>query len=333
MAIVALVGRKGGCGKSTLATNIAAYFASRKAPITLGDLDHQQSVRIWLARRPASAPTIASWMGDSSGLLRPPTGNGHLVLDTPGGLHGFALSKVVMLADAIVLPASASVFDRESVADCWGELRAHPRVKSGRCKVACVGMRLDGRTNAEQTMREWAKSIELEWIGSLRSAQMYVRAVENGLSIFDMPGKVSDVDLEQWRPLLTWVKEQLNAASNVAGPHTMPMTALHGARPEPKPERTHTHVAAGLAPATVRPLPPRPATSSYQSVQALRTPVRVAAQAVPQAAPQAAVPVAERPEPVVVQQPTASALAPLPAASTKSIAGGVMGIFRKLQYR
>jgi chromosome partitioning protein len=206
MAVVALVGRKGGCGKSTLATHIAAYFASRNIPVTLGDVDHQQSARTWLSRRPASAPAIGSWVGDATALARPPAGVINLVLDTPGGLHGFALSKVVMLADAIVLPVCASAFDRDATADCWAELRAQPRVKSGRCRVACVGMRMDGRTDAEQITRDWAASLGLEWLGSLRSAQVYVRAAENGLSIFDMPAKTTAADRSQWAPLLSWVK-------------------------------------------------------------------------------------------------------------------------------
>jgi chromosome partitioning protein len=206
MAVIALISRKGGSGKSTLATHIAAYFAARNVPIVLGDVDHQQSSRTWLSRRPASAPAIGLWVGDAMALSRPPAGMTNMVLDTPGGLHGFALSKVVMLADAIVIPVCSSAFDRSSTADCWEELRAHPRVKSGRCRVACMGMRLDGRTDAEKITREWAASIGLQWLGSLRSAHVYVRATENGLSLFDMPAKATTADRSQWKPLLDWVK-------------------------------------------------------------------------------------------------------------------------------
>jgi chromosome partitioning protein len=208
MTIVALISRKGGCGKSTLATNIAAYFASRKLPIALGDLDHQQSAHAWLGRRPATAPAIVGWVGDTNAQMRPPVGIAHQVIDTPGGLHGFALSKVVMLADAILIPVSGSAFDRQSTADFWAELRVHPRVKSGHCQVACMGMRLDNNTDAAKVTREWAASIKLPWLGYLRSAQVYVRATENGMSLFDMPSRVSLADREQWKPLLEWLKTQ-----------------------------------------------------------------------------------------------------------------------------
>ncbi len=173
--------------------------------ITLGDLDHQQSMRVWLKRRPSAAPPITGWVGETNGNVRPPLGTSHLVLDTPGGLHGLALAKVAMVADAILIPVSGSVFDREAASDCWAELRAHPRVVSGRCQVAAVGMRLDRRTQAEEIASDWAASVGLNWLCSLRSSQIYVRAVENGLSIFDMPTSVTEVDREQWEPLLAWL--------------------------------------------------------------------------------------------------------------------------------
>lgn len=205
MGTIAIVSRKGGSGKSTLATNLASYLARRNESVTLGDLDHQQSMRVWLSRRPSAAPRIVGWVGDSGGLARPLIGTQHLILDTPGGLHGLGLAKVVMAVDAIVLPVAGSVFDRESASDCWNELRVHPKVASGRCRVAALGMRLDGRTGAGEVTEDWAASVGLPYIGALRAAQVYVRAVENGIGIFDMPETVTRVDRLQWLPILAWV--------------------------------------------------------------------------------------------------------------------------------
>ncbi|MGL4573432.1 MAG: ParA family protein [Burkholderiaceae bacterium] len=297
MATVAIISQKGGCGKSTLATNIAAYFASQRVPITLGDLDHQQSMRVWLNRRPADAPAIASWAADASALWRPPAGTTHVVVDTPGGLHGFALAKVVMIADAILIPVSGSIFDRESVADCWAELRAHPRVKSGRCQVACIGMRLDGRTDAEQITRQWAASIELPWLGSLRSAQVYVRAIENGLSIFDMPSKITRADRAQWRPLIAWLEEQF-AAVNQSSKKEKPV---------------------------LKPLPPKPAPSAPTHAANVR-PAAAAQHGAASAAPSHLI--ARAASTIQIK------LAAFPQApASKGLVGLVSGWFRKLQYR
>ncbi|TAG48679.1 MAG: ParA family protein [Betaproteobacteria bacterium] len=213
MPTIAIVSRKGGSGKSTLATNLAAYFALQGISVTLGDLDHQQSMRAWLKRRPSAAPVINAWVGNASGAARPPPGTTNLVLDTPGGLHGLELAKVAMIADAILIPVSGSLFDRESASDCWAELRQHPRVKSGRCAVATIGMRLDARTHAKEVTQDWAASVQLEFIACLRSTQLYVRAVENGLSIFDMPLSVTEADREQWRPIVAWLGERVFASA------------------------------------------------------------------------------------------------------------------------
>lgn len=107
MGTLAVVSRKGGSGKSTLATHLAAYLARRTDSVTLGDLDHKQSMRLWLSRRPSAAPRVIGWVGDSGVLARPAFGTQHLVLDTPGGLHGLGLARVVMAADAILLPVGA----------------------------------------------------------------------------------------------------------------------------------------------------------------------------------------------------------------------------------
>ena len=164
MPVIAIVNRKGGSGKSTLATHLAACYANSGVAVMLGDVDRQQSTQGWLRMRgaqalPASAP-IVGWAVDPKRVLRPPAGVSLVVLDTPGGLHGFDLARVVAFADVILMPVCNSAFDRESAADCHAELMALPRVASGRCKVAAVGMRLDARTRAAETLAAWADGTE-----------------------------------------------------------------------------------------------------------------------------------------------------------------------------
>ena len=157
MPVIAIVNRKGGSGKSTLATHLAACFANSGVAVMLGDVDRQQSTQSWLRLRseqalPASAP-IVGWAVDPKRVLRPPAGVSLVILDTPGGLHGFDLARVAAFADVILMPVCNSAFDRESAAACHAELMALPRVASGRCKLAAVGMRLDARTRAAETPR------------------------------------------------------------------------------------------------------------------------------------------------------------------------------------
>ncbi|MDP1741697.1 MULTISPECIES: ParA family protein [Comamonadaceae] len=209
MPVIAVVNRKGGSGKSTLAAHIAAWCARNGSSVMLGDVDRQQSARAWLKRRDAALPAIAPWAVDQKNMLRVPTGITHVVLDTPGGMHGFELARVVMFADAIVMPVCNSMFDRESAEACHAELMTMPRVASGRCRLAIVGMRIDARTNSAQTLDAWAETLRVPFLGPLRETQLYVRSLERGLTIFDLQPHLAAADLAQWAPILQWLKPQL----------------------------------------------------------------------------------------------------------------------------
>src|ERR1019366_8761712 len=179
----------------------------------LGDVDRQQSTQTWLRLRgtqhlPRSVP-IVGWAVDPRRVLRPPAGVHQVVLDTPGGLRGFDLARVAAFADVILMPVCNSVFDRESAADCHAELMALPRVASGRCKVAAVGMRIDARTRAGERLEAWARGLKLPFLGVLREAQVYVRCVEQGLTLFDLPAEQAQADLAQWQPVIDWLEPVL----------------------------------------------------------------------------------------------------------------------------
>jgi chromosome partitioning protein len=208
MPVVAVVNRKGGSGKSTLATHLAAYCSTSGLPVMLGDVDRQQSTQSWLRQRALHDlphPAIVGWQVDPKNVVRPPAGVAHVVLDTPGGLRGFDLARVVMYADAVLMPICNSLFDRDSASECLAELMTLPRIASGRCRVAAIGMRLDARTRASDVLKEWARAHKVSFIGVLRETQTYVRCVEQGLTLFDLPPSKHEADLAQWKPILRWL--------------------------------------------------------------------------------------------------------------------------------
>jgi chromosome partitioning protein len=244
MPVVAVVNRKGGSGKSTLATNLAVH-CSLTGAVMLGDVDRQQSTQTWLRLRKTQSLSlsreIVGWSVDPSSFVRPPVGIDHVILDTPGGLRGFDLARVVMYADAILVPVCNSIFDRESAADCLAELRTLPRVASGRCRVGAIGMRLDSRTRAADTLQSWAASQNLPFIAVLRESQAYVRCIEDGLSLFDLPAAQVEADLAQWKPILQWLHPVLHPESRPAAdaPRSVPTSVTsRPARSSPKPEST-----------------------------------------------------------------------------------------------
>lgn len=203
MPVVVVANPKGGVGKSTLATNIAGYFASRSQSVMLGDADRQESARLWLGLRPAAARPIATWEINADQIVKPPKGTSHTVIDTPGGLHGWRFNDIVKLADKIIVPLQPSVFDIFATRSFLDQLAEHRH--AGRAEVGIVGMRVDARTIAADKLREFVEQLGLPVLGYLRDTQNYIHLAARGLTLFDVsPGRV-EKDLEQWQGICTWL--------------------------------------------------------------------------------------------------------------------------------
>ena len=221
--VIAVINRKGGSGKSTVATHVAASVARAGHAVMLGDVDRQQSARQWLRRRnklEAAAAPILGWVVDQASVARPPAGASHLVLDTPGGLTGFDLARLVMWCDVILIPVCDSTFDRESAAACHAELGSLPRVASGRCRVGVVGMRIDRRTKGHESLQLWCAERGMHFLGSLRNTQLYVQCADRGLTLFDLPPGKTAADMEEWAPVLQWLHEACEQAAAAAAATT-----------------------------------------------------------------------------------------------------------------
>ncbi len=206
MPVVVVANPKGGVGKSTLSTHIAGYFASRGHAVMLGDADRQQSSRLWLGLRPATARAIQTWDINADLIARPPKGTTHVVVDTPAGLHGWRFKDVMKMADKIIVPVQPSVFDIFATRAFLDDLAANKH--ADKSKIALVGMRVDARTIAADKLHAFVDSLDLPVLTYLRDTQNYVHLAAHGLTLFDVaPGRF-EKDLEQWQPLCEWLDKK-----------------------------------------------------------------------------------------------------------------------------
>jgi chromosome partitioning protein len=205
MPVVVVANPKGGAGKSTLATNVAGYFASRGHAVMLGDADRQQSSALWLGLRPAAARKITTWDIGNDAIAKPPKGTTHVVLDTPGGLHGARLNEVLKIADKIVIPLQPSVFDIFATRAFLDQLAAHKH--ADRIKVGLVGMRVDARTIASDKLHEFVDQLGVPVLGYLRDTQNYIHLAARGLTLFDVAPSRVDKDLAQWDSICQWLDQ------------------------------------------------------------------------------------------------------------------------------
>jgi chromosome partitioning protein len=203
MPVVVVANPKGGVGKSTMATNIAGYYASKGHAVMLGDADRQQSSRLWLGLRPPGARGVSSWDVGEDKIAKLPKGTTHVVLDTPAGMHGKQFRDVLQLADKVVVPLQPSVFDIFATRTFLDELATHTHAR--KMQVGIIGMRVDPRTIAADKLHEFVDSLGLPVLGYLRHTQNYIHLAARGLTLFDVaPGRV-ERDLGQWEDICRWL--------------------------------------------------------------------------------------------------------------------------------
>ena len=205
MPVIVVANPKGGVGKSTLSTNIAGSLAAAGHAVMLGDVDRQQSARQWLALRPSNLPVIRTWDVSADEVVRPPKGITHVVLDTPAGLHGKRLEAVLRIADKLVVPVQASLFDIQATHAFVKAVREHRR--AGQIAIGMVGMRVRERTLANEHLHQYLATLPVPVLAWLRDTQNYVQLAAHGLTLWDVAPSRVDRDLEQWAPLQRWLFE------------------------------------------------------------------------------------------------------------------------------
>lgn len=200
MRSILVANPKGGSGKTTLATNLAGYFASQGRQVVLADLDRQQSAAGWLQRRPTQLPTIHNHQA------RKPAGQPDwMVIDSPAGLHGEKLTAAVKLAELVIVPVQPSAFDMAATGDFLRVLREEKAVRKEKSQVAMIGMRVDARTRSAAKLSEFLLAAGFPVLTFLRDAQVYVQCANEGCSLFDLPPSRAARDVEQWQLLLEWI--------------------------------------------------------------------------------------------------------------------------------
>ena len=220
MLSILVINSKGGSGKTTLATNLASYFASLKNRTAIMDYDPQGSSMQWLKMREGQAESIhgsnaAPAKGASS--LRSiqawlPPNTQVLVIDAPAGANGLLLQELVRRSNFIVIPVAPSPIDIHATADFIKELYLFGGARSSKAKIAVVANRV--RSPSSQVyaaLERFLNSLKLPFLTTIRDSENYLDAFEKGLGVFEIDGSSADAERREFMPILKWLNSQFPA--------------------------------------------------------------------------------------------------------------------------
>ncbi len=230
MRTIMFLNAKGGCGKSTLATNLASYYAKLGNSVVLADFDPQGSSLEWLAARPQDAPAIHGLLAWREGLRHLPRSADYAILDVPAGARGAELTALVRRAQSIVIPVLPSPTDIRAAAHFIHHLLLVGRVERKETKLAVVANRVRENTALQkaaegmlgslssgyttvntqnyQRLDKFLNRLKIPFITTLRENPYYLVADARGLGIFDLKPSHVARDLDQWKPLIHWLESR-----------------------------------------------------------------------------------------------------------------------------
>ena len=214
---------KGGCGKTTISTSLASYYAGRGEPTVLIDFDSQGSSIQWLRARESKRPPIHGVPAfdkpsgvTSSWRFRLPPGTQRIVIDTPAAVQGQQLADLIRLADTILIPVLPSYIDIHALSRFIEQLLLIGKLRAFDVRVGIVANRVKARTRVFAGLQRFLKRLDFPFVAQLRETQNYVSAQELGAGIHELPSSRIRRDVPQWEELLTWLGADIRSPAERA---------------------------------------------------------------------------------------------------------------------
>lgn len=215
MQRIIILNTKGGCGKTTIATNLASAYADSGLSTSLMDYDPQGSSTRWLSLRSSERPAIHGVEAHKT-----PRGNvtrvwqnriipdtDRVIIDAPAGVDHPQLLEFIRQVDTVIVPVLPSPIDIYAATRFVEDLLLVAKVRQLGVRVGVVANRAKKNTKMYQSLERFLKTLHLPFLTTLRDTQNYVNAAERGIGIHEMWDKRVNVDKEHWQPLLSWIEE------------------------------------------------------------------------------------------------------------------------------
>lgn len=215
MQRIVVLNPKGGSGKTTIATNLAAHFAVRGDRPALLDLDPQGSSMRWLRRRPGEAEPIHGIAGfekspsvTKTWHMRVPRECERVIVDTPAAIEGRHMPELTRGASAVLVPVMASEIDIHAAAKCVADLLLVAKIRRAEGRLGILANRIRPNTRVARSLLRFLESLDIPLVATFRDSQSYIRSAETGLGLVELPKQRNVPDDDAWTALLEWLDER-----------------------------------------------------------------------------------------------------------------------------
>jgi len=219
-----VINSKGGSGKTTVATNLASYFAALDIPTTIMDYDPQGSSLHWLRVRTQPGARIygANAAPQKGGRIRSvemhvPADTQQLLIDAPAGTSGLLLQEMLSRTDCILIPVAPSAIDIHATANFVRDLLLVGRIRTRNIQLAVVANRVRSSMPVYQPLERFLNSLGLPFLTRISDSDVYVRAAESGIGIFEMAHSPAAAECAEFMPIVEWVGRQRDSAASGDG--------------------------------------------------------------------------------------------------------------------
>lgn len=215
MKTTLVINPKGGAGKTTVATNLASYFAAANIPTTLMDYDPQGSSMNWLRMRSPHGPPIyyANAAPERRDRLRSfemhvPQQTRQLIIDAPAGASGVLLQEMLDRAHCILVPVVPSPIDLHATTNFIKNLLGYTRLRTGSARLGVVANKVRRSMPAYRPLENFLNALNLTLLARLVDSDTFLRAAESGLGIFEMDENLSVSERKQFAPIVEWIENR-----------------------------------------------------------------------------------------------------------------------------
>ena len=209
---IVILNPKGGCGKTTIATNLASYFALRGPLPALLDCDPQGASMRWLEKRNKNLPPIHGIAAYKSSInvtrswqWRVPRETRQLIIDTPAALEGPEIHDAIYDANNILIPIMPSPIDIRFAAKFIAELLLVAQLDRGAIQLGIIANRTRNNTRSLQQLMRFLTSLKIPIIGVLRDSQNYVAAADHGIGVYELPHHRAKNDIDELAKIVSWL--------------------------------------------------------------------------------------------------------------------------------